>query len=214
MLHTLCGTILVVLLALPSAGCKLPGRDGPVPQSLADCRRLSRQGVAALERGRQQTAETMLAQAVTACPVDAEARRHYADSLWQRGARPEAIAQMEEAVRLADEDASFSVRLAEMYLADGRAELARQSADRAIELDPKLPEAWAVRGGVLRSLGQPREALADYLRALGQAPENRETLLAVAELYRQLNEPRRACNPCKDWPKPTRPAKSRGRCCI
>ncbi len=163
-----------------------------MPQSLADCRRLSRQGVAALERGRQQTAETMLAQAVTACPVDAEARRHYADSLWQRGARAEAIAQMEEAVRLADEDASFSVRLAEMYSADGRAALARESADRAIDLDPKLPGAWAVRGGVLRSLGQPREALADYLRALGQAPEDREILLAVAELYRRLNEPRRA----------------------
>ncbi len=180
-----------MLLALLSVGCRLPGREGPVPQSLADCRRLSQRGVAALERGQQQTAETMLAQAVTACPVDAEARRHYAESLWQREARPEAIAQMKEAVRLSEEDASLWGRLAEMYLADGRSELARKSAERAIDLDPKLPGAWAVRGGAMRSLGRPRQALTDYIRALGHAPNDREILLAVAELYRQLDRPRR-----------------------
>ena len=35
-----------LLLALLSAGCRLPGRDGPVSQSLTDCRRLSQTGVA------------------------------------------------------------------------------------------------------------------------------------------------------------------------
>ena len=192
MRHTLLSTIPVLLLALISVGCRWPGREGPVPQSLADCRRLSQRGVAALERGQQQTAETMLAQAVTACPVDAEARRHYAESLWQRGARPDAIAQIEEAVRIAEEDASLWGRLAEMYLADGRSELARESAERAIDLNPKLPGAWAIRGGTMLSLGHPRQALTDYLRALGYAPNDREILLAVAELYRKLDQPRRA----------------------
>ncbi len=178
-----------LLLALLWAGCRLPGQQGPVPQSLADCRRLSREGVAALERGQQQTAENLLAQAVTACPADAEARRDYAEALWRRGARQEAIAQLEEAGRLATEDASLWARLAEMYLVAGQPHSAWQSAQRAIELDPKLPAAWAIRGGVLRVAGQPRDALSDYLRALNYAPKDRAVLLEVAQLYRQLNQP-------------------------
>ena len=181
-----------LLLALLSAGCRLPGREGPVSQSVADCRRLSQQGVAALEQGKQPTAETLLAKAVAACPVDAEARRHYAESLWRRGAQQEAIAQLEEAGRLAGDDATLRARLAEMHLTSGQFELARQDADLALNLDPKLPSAWAIRGGVMRATGQPRDALADYLRALSYAPTNRDILLAVAELHRELNRPERA----------------------
>ncbi len=181
-----------LLLALLSAGCQLPGRAGPVPQSLTDCRRLSQQGVAALERGEQPKAETLLAQAVTACPVDAEARRHYAESLWRRGAQQEAMVQLEEAGRLAGEDASLWARLAEMRLAAGQQELARQDAESALNLDPRLPNAWAVRGGVMRATGQPREALADYLHALSYAPNDRAILSEIAELHHQLNQPDRA----------------------
>ena len=129
---------------------------------------------------------------MAACPVDAEARRHYAESLWRRGARQEAIAQLEEAGRLAGEDASLWARLAEMHLANGQPELARQNAEQALDLDPKLPAAWAIRGGVTRAAGQPRQALADYLRALGYAPSDRAILLEIAELHRQLNQPERA----------------------
>jgi len=182
----------VLLLALLAVGCRLPGRDGPVSQSLTDCRRLSQQGVAALERGEQPKAETLLAQAVTACPVDAEARRHYAESLWRRGAKQDAMNQLEEASRLAAEDASLWARLAEMRLASGQPELARQDAERALNLDPKLPTAWAIRGGVMRAVGQPREALTDYLHALSHAPNDRAILREVAELHRQLNQPERA----------------------
>jgi tetratricopeptide (TPR) repeat protein len=182
----------ILLLAMLSAGCRLPGQQGPVPKSLTDCRRLSQQGVAALERGEQPKAETLLAQAVAACPVDAEARRHYAESLWRRGARQEAIAQLQEAGRLAGEDAPLWARLAEMHLASGQAEFARQDADTALKLDPKLPSAWAIRGGVMNATGQPREALADYLHALSYAPNDRAILREIAELHRQLNQPERA----------------------
>lgn len=184
--------ITLLSLTFPSVGCRLPGRDGPVSRSLADCRRLSQRGVAELERGRQQSAENLLAQAVTACPVDAEARRNYAESLWRRDARTEAISQMEEVVRLVEEDATMWQRLAEMYLADGCAELARDSAEKAIDLDQKLAGAWAVHGGATHSIGRPRDALNDYLRALGYAPGNREVLMQVAELYRELDQPLRA----------------------
>ena len=174
------------------AGCRLPGREGPVPQSLADCRRFSRQGVTALERGRPAEAEALLSKAVAACEVDAEARRHYAESLWRRKATSEAIAQMQEACRLSGEDAELTARLAEMQLIAGQMDLARKNAERALDLDAKLPKAWIVRGRVTWTAGRPRDALADYLRALSHAPHDRELMREVALLYRQLNEPQRS----------------------
>ena len=192
MRYTLSPIHVALVLALLSAGCRLPGREGPVSQSLTDCRRLSQEGVAALERGEQPRAETLLAQAVTACPVDAEARRHYAESLWSRGARQDAVAQLEEAGRLAGEDALLWARLAEMHLALGQPELAWQNGEKALNLDAKLPSAWAIRGGVLCTAGKPREAMADCLRALGYAPNDRAILREIAELHRELNQPDRA----------------------
>ena len=91
-----------------------------MPQSLTDCRRLSQKGVAALERGEQPKAETLLAQAVNACPVDAEARRHYAEASGGGARQQEAMTQLEEACRLAGEDASLWARLGEMRLAGGQ----------------------------------------------------------------------------------------------
>jgi tetratricopeptide (TPR) repeat protein len=184
--------IAVLLAALPLPGCQLPGRQAAVSQSLTESRRLSQQGVAALDRGRQRDAELLLAKAVAACPNDAEAHRHYAESLWHRDARREAIAQLEEAGRLAGEDAALSTRLAEMHLESGQFDLARQNANRAIDLDPHLPGAWAIRGKVFRAAGLPRDALADNLRALGYAPKDRNILFEVAELYREENQPDRA----------------------
>jgi tetratricopeptide (TPR) repeat protein len=159
---------------------------------LATCRHLSQQGIAALEREQVQEAKALLAKAVAACPIDPQARRHYADALWRSGARPEAITQVEEACRLAGEDAELRVRAGEMHLLSGELEPARRSAQQALDLDPKLAAAWAIRGRVMLAGGQPQEALADFLRALGYAPEDRQILLEVAELYRQLNWPQRA----------------------
>jgi tetratricopeptide (TPR) repeat protein len=177
------------MLAL--CGCRLPGRDGPVPQSVANCRQLSQQGVAAMERGQWQKAEETLAKAVKACPVDIEARRRYAETLWQRNARPEAIAQLEEAVRLSGDDSAIQARLAEMYLAQSQVDTARRHAEQAVVLNPKLVAAWAVHARVQRAMGKPQEALADCHRALRYAPDDRTILLELAELYGELNQPER-----------------------
>jgi tetratricopeptide (TPR) repeat protein len=184
--------IVVSLAVAPLCGCRLPGHDGPAPRSLVECRRLSQQGVAALDRGRQQDAEALLAKAVAACPADAEARRHYAEALWRRGAQTEAIAQLEESGHLAGDDPLVWSRMAEMYLATGQLELAWKNADKAIDLDPHLPSAWAIRGGVFRLNRQPAEALTCYLRALGYAPKDRAILTEVADLHRQQNQPERS----------------------
>lgn len=181
----------LVVSALLLGGCRSSGSQGPVPKSLAKCRQLSQRGIAAAERGHHQQAETLLAEAIEACPVDTEARRHYAETLWHRGARQEAVDQLQQAGRLA-EDAMLRVRLAEMQLALGRMDSAGESAEAALDLNPRLSAAWAIRGRVMRAGGQLRQALADYHRSLAYAPDNRQILLEITELYCQLNRPQRA----------------------
>jgi tetratricopeptide (TPR) repeat protein len=99
---------------------------------------------------------------------------------------------LEEACRLAPEEPSLRVRLAEMYLAMGKVDLARLSAEHAIALRPRLAAAWAIRGRVMRAMGDLRQALADDHRALGYAPDDRQILLEIADLYHQVHQPQRA----------------------
>jgi len=186
------GFILALGLVAAATGCRLPGREGPVSRGLVRSRQFSQQGVAAIERGRWDQAEPLLAQAVEQCAFDPDARRHYAEVLWHGGQGEEAVLQLEEAIRLSPDDASLHVLLAEKQLAMGSAELARQTANYAIDLEPTLAGAWAVRGRVLRASGRPRQALADSHRALGLAPGERAIQLEIAELHHELNQPQRA----------------------
>jgi tetratricopeptide (TPR) repeat protein len=184
--------VVLVMLTLATVGCQLPGGRGPMSRSLLASRQLCQQGVSAIEDGRWQQAEKLLAQAVQTCPEDPDARRQYADVLWHRDQQGQAIAQLEEACRLDINSASLRVRLAEVRLAVGQVELADRSVQSALDRNPKLAEAWAVRGRVMRAKGRLGQALGDYQRALGLSPEDRTVQLEIAELYGQLDQPQRA----------------------
>lgn len=174
------------------AGCRLPGREGPVPQALLTSRHYAQQGVSAMERSEWGPAEKMLAKAVEACPADAEARRNYAEALWHRGAKRDAVVQLELAARAAQDDAGLHVRLAQMRLELGQIGAAHAEVEQALQLEPKSADAWATRGNVMQASGNARQALADYHRALGIATEDRKLLLQIAELHRSLGEPQRS----------------------
>lgn len=184
-------TALAVMIATLT-GCQLTQRFGPVPKSLVASRQLSSRGISAIEREDWTEAETLLAQAVKTCPVDPQARRHYAEALWHRGEKQEALAQMDEALRLSSDDPKLLLSAAQMQADQGALESALASVEKSLDLDPHAPEAWALRGKLMQQAGLSRRALADYQKALGYDPQNREVLLATAELYRQLNEPQRA----------------------
>jgi tetratricopeptide (TPR) repeat protein len=148
--------------------------------------------MAAVDRNHWAEAEMLFAEGVKICPDDPDVRRHYAEALWHRGARQEAVAQLLEASQKCPEDAALRVRIAEMQLALGHVDLALQTAQLALDLDPRLAAAWAVRGRIRQAQGQPRQALADFHRALEWDPADRTVQLEIAELYRQLNQPQRA----------------------
>ncbi len=145
-----------------------------------------------MQRNQWDDAEPLLAKAVDVCPDAPDARSKYADLLWQRNQRSEAIREIGEAIRLAPDDATLRVTYGEMQLALGNLETAREAANLALDMAPRLPGAWALRGRLIRRAGKPREALADLHRAEGLDPKNASYPMEIAELYLGLHEPDRA----------------------
>jgi len=172
-------------------GCRTLDR-APVSQSVVEGRQLTQQGVNAMERGDWRRAESLLERAVATNAKDVDARRNYAETLWQRGAKTDALAQFEAARKLDDCDPALAVRTGEIYLALGQTNSASEMVEVALRNDPKFAQAWALRGSVSAGGGKQREALADYQRALGYSPDNYDFALLVAETYRALNEPEQA----------------------
>jgi tetratricopeptide (TPR) repeat protein len=185
--------VLWILLPLMTVGCRgWPWRGGGTAPSVVTCRDLSTQGRAAIEQGNWPQAEKLMAAAVAACPVDVDARRHYAQTLLQRNATTEALAQLDEALRLANHDVSLAVHSGEIYLSLGQIEAAQRRADLALRIDSASAEAWALRGRIKAVRGDARAALADFQRALGYRHDDRRVLHEVAQLYRILDRPDRA----------------------
>jgi len=198
-------TILFLACLWPAEGCRWAGLRDPVPASLTAARKLSSEGNELLERKQPEKAEAKLAEAVKTCPTDCDARRYYAETLWLRNARPEAVAQLEEACRLSP-DSDLRVRLAEMYLEMGHLDQARQNVDQVLGRNLKLAAAWRVRGRVLQCTGdrllaagdrdQARgvyfQSLADLHRAAGCDPSDRRVIGETAAIYRSLGQPQRA----------------------
>ena len=174
-------------------GCNgWPWREGAVPDSVATCRELSQQALANMESERWQEAEGLLDRAVTACPIDPDARLYYAETLLHRGATNDALSQLEEAIRLTPNDTSLVIRAGEICYQMRDYEQARRWATEAINLDPSAADAWRLSGSIYREEQNPQRALADFQRALGYRPEDPELLAAVAEVYMVLGRPGRA----------------------
>ena len=73
-------------------------------------------------------------------------------------------------------------------------QLARASvlADDAVDRAPDSAAVWALRGRIKRRANLPEEALGQYHRALSLAPSDTGILLELADLYAEMNQPRRA----------------------
>jgi len=168
------------------------GKKKIVPESLATCRELAQNGVTAMELGEWEKARTVLDEAVTTSPTDAEARRLLAQTLWQTHSRREAVVHMEAAVQLDPRHAPTVVRAGEMLLEIGVVDRAEQRAEQAIALDSTLAGGWALRGRVERQRGNSKRALADLQQALRFAPHQTDVLLQVAEVQYELGRPQRS----------------------
>ncbi len=181
-----------MLLSILCSGCAIPFREGPVPKSVVSARQLSQRGITAMQRGDWTNAETLLSEATQTCPADSDARRQYAEVLWHRGMKQDALKQLDESIRLSGDDPSLFVRQGEMFLELGRTDDAVRRADQAIRLDSKSAAAWSLRGQAEQASADSSQALADFQRALSLRHDDRAALLQTAETYRQQNKPQRA----------------------
>jgi tetratricopeptide (TPR) repeat protein len=184
--------IALCCVLLMQTGCAAFGRRGAVPEEVAASRELSRQGIAAMEHGEWPKAEELLRQAVEGSPEDPHSRRYLAEILWRRGAKDEAMRQMNAAVRIDPVEATLSARAGELSLEAGAIDEALKHAEQAIRVDPNLAGAWALRGRVFRKSNQADRAMSDFQRALDLEPQNAQILFDVAAMYRQRGQSARA----------------------
>jgi tetratricopeptide (TPR) repeat protein len=183
---------LVCSLLLTSAAIGCACCRNPVGDNVIAARQYSLRGMEAMQRENWDEAESLFARAVSTSPVDERARCRYAETLWRRGARKQAIDQMEEAVRLSSNDPKLLVELGEMHRAEGDLSRAAERAEQAVAANGRLASAWALRGDVLHRTGRATEALACYHRALTYQEHFPRVQLAAANIYRESGRPQRA----------------------
>lgn len=176
---------MIVLLAIVwIAGCaSLRGRIRDDDAAEIGARRLSRDGVAAMDEGNWSEAERLFLAALEIWDGDDRAHWGMAEVLWHREMREEAVEHMQRAVRLSGEDPSLHSRLGRMHFEMGQLLDAGQIAAKILSEDRENAEAWELTGDIQRLRGRKGEALKSYHQALALRPVFPEVQLKVARLY-------------------------------
>ena len=180
--------MIATLLLAADAGCVSWRALQPVPPSVMAGRRLTRQGVAAMEVKQWSEAEELLREAVEKNPDDPETHSNLAEVLTRRGAKDEALEHMSIAAQLDSDDPWTAVRAGELLLAAGDTKQAIKQADRAIRMDQSLSDAWLLRGRSYSAAGDKDRAMADLQRALLLAPNESNLLMESARLYHERGQ--------------------------
>lgn len=107
---------------------------------------------------------------VARTPADMDVRGWRARVLMWSGKLAEAESEYHKILSSAGDDADNWMGLASVYTREGRSREALEALDRAIQLDPKRADIHAARAAALRALGNPKEAKAEYTRALALDP--------------------------------------------
>ena len=189
-------TILITLLLmiLIFSGCtSIPfyKKNTKATQSL----QLGREGITAYEHKELETAEDKLREAIEMNENDIDARRYYAETLWERGKRKEALDILEAAVKKKethDQQVILNQSLGEKLLLLQRPKDAVVCAERIILLQPQKHEGWVIRANAQWQMGNKEKALADYQRALTCSPDDRDILWQLAHLEDTMEKPERA----------------------
>lgn len=150
---------------------------------------LNRQGIAAFERQEYETAEKKFIEAAEQDNFDLTARRYYAETLWARGKKEEAVGLLAELSKIEsplDDSLAINQSLAEKLLEENQPVSALNYAERVVQTSPQSADGWALRAQVCHRLGKHEEAIDDYHHALHYDPDNRAYLRSLAELEGQV----------------------------
>ncbi len=120
-------------------------------------------------------------------PRDALAHNFLATKYLQAGRVPDAVAQLEEALRLKPDDAEAHSNLASALQSQGRLAEALQHAREAQHLKPDDDRVHFNLGNVLNATGQVDEAIRELRRAVELNPENADAHFNLAVIIGPRN---------------------------
>lgn len=123
-----------------------------------------------------RSTETVFARAVEVMPENVTARVTLAEQLMQRGGYPDAIAHLDEAIRLDPADARAYVNLGAALEESGKPAEAVSLLESAIALIPNNPDLHNNLGNALAALERYPEAIAQYDQALETNPRHANAL--------------------------------------
>ncbi|HZR35342.1 MAG TPA: aspartyl protease family protein [Nevskia sp.] len=116
-----------------------------------------------------------------------------------RGETRAAIADLDEAVRMAPQQAAYHLALARAQVEAGQPDAALSSLDKSLGLEPKDADALLLRAS-LRLAGKDRAGAADDAAAASALlPAGSNQALAAASLHIQLGQPAAALPLLDDW---------------
>lgn len=158
-----------------------------VSGSAAEVSRTRRERAIALWKlARTEAARVEVGQALAADPNDAESLHLRARMDLTRGRWPQATTDLENAVRVAPENAAVRASLAYLRLTVSALHAAKVEADAAIALAPDDPDALWIRASVRLALGEADRARTDLDRAIVLG-EHHEARLLRARLHLDLH---------------------------
>ena len=181
----------VVACCASLTGCQT-FRCQPVDAKTALARELTCGGLDAIEKGQQDRGCVLLQRAAEEQPNDHRIRVHLAESLKQRGQTIQAIEQMKEATNIAKNDPELYTKLGFLYLESGSISQALNQSEKALAIDSRRADSWALKGKSLKRWGRTDEAMAALHRALDYQNEYTDVELELAAIYLEQDRPLRA----------------------
>jgi clan AA aspartic protease (TIGR02281 family) len=116
-----------------------------------------------------------------------------------RGEPKAAIADLDEAIRIAPDQSIYYMARGRAYIADNQPDAALADLDKSLSLDPKSVDALLLRAQ-LRFVHKDRTgATADVTAASALAPAGSRQARLIASLYVQLDQPAAALPLLDDW---------------
>jgi len=106
----------------------------------------------------------------------------------RKGQWDKAIADYNEAIRLAPDLVFAFNNLGNAYYFKGQLDRAIENYDKAIRLQPDIAEAFANRGNVYRKKGQLDRAIKDYDKAIHFKPDNAQVFADRGLAYEKKGE--------------------------
>ena len=116
-----------------------------------------------------------------------------------RGQPKAAIADLDEAIRMAPDQADYYVDRAQAYAADKQSDAALADLDKSLSLDPKNADVLLMRAESRLEHNDRTGAAADVTAASALVPAGSAQARSIAGLYMQLDQPAMALPMLDDW---------------